>query len=296
MHPLPLEYPQSFRYRGVPTYFYHLSSAFFMVLFHRSSALVIAIGTMLSGCATVYAPSVPHTPVLERGQVELSAGMGRMSGVEAKAAWSPLPHLLLTGELSAIPNDAESSSTNTQGATTSDNQQQASIGMGYYHAPTAASPIYQAVIGGMGWGQRSFSSFEGFVSSPYIPIPLPTSSALYETRYRRYYGQWYLAYPLSKKGLLGGLSFRSVWLDYSRLTYGGYPIQGNSSVFLEPSFFLRCGKGWLRYYAAGGVSLPVGSISTDQMGKQLGAVSYMLGGGIIFRPDLFLHRKKQVSL
>ena len=52
---------------------------------------------LLAGC-TVYAPTIPSTPLVEKGQVELTAGLRGLNALEAGVAWSPVPHLLLTSE------------------------------------------------------------------------------------------------------------------------------------------------------------------------------------------------------
>ena len=145
------------------------------------------------------------------------------------------------------------------------------------------------MTGGTGWGSRNFIAFDDYKSSPYIPIPLPTRAGIYDALYRRYYGQVYFAHPLWAKDMLGGLSFRSVYVDYSRLTYAGQPIIDGNNLFLEPSFFLRYGRGFFRYYATGGLSLPLGSGTNDPVSQRTAAVSYLLGAGIIFRPDLLWH-------
>ena len=49
---------------------------------------------VLSGCA-VYVPTVPSTPLVQKGQVELTAGLRSFTSLEAGAAWAPTAHLLL---------------------------------------------------------------------------------------------------------------------------------------------------------------------------------------------------------
>ena len=50
--------------------------------------LLLATSTaLLSGCAAVYMPTTPGTPLLEKGQVEVRAGVRSFRYAEAGAAW-----------------------------------------------------------------------------------------------------------------------------------------------------------------------------------------------------------------
>ena len=272
-----------------------------MKLLSSFPILVLIIGALLSSCATVYSPNTPLTPIVEKGQLEVTAG-GEMHGnAEVGAAWSPLPHLLLTGEMSYMIPTSEGSST-TQGVTISaiDQQRQGSVGIGFYQGPTATSATYWALIGGTGWGSRSFIAFDDYKASAYIPIPLPHQAGVFDAHYRRNYAQAYFAHPLWAKGMLGGLSLRSVYIDYTELTYNDHPIIGSNNFFVEPSFFLRYGKGCLRYYATGGLSVPLGSetnnpanrwTTAEAPSQRIASLSCIWGAGIIFRPDVLWHRK-----
>ncbi len=63
-----------------------------------SFGLPLAGAALLSGCA-VYVPTVPSTPLLRsKGETEITAAVRGLSSLEAGAAWSPAPHLLVTGE------------------------------------------------------------------------------------------------------------------------------------------------------------------------------------------------------
>lgn len=61
------------------------------------SYLLPVIGLILGGC-TVYAPVQPTMPLLtEVGQAEIHAGIQLSGRLEAVGAYSPAPHMLLTG-------------------------------------------------------------------------------------------------------------------------------------------------------------------------------------------------------
>ena len=52
------------------------------------SHLLLATSTaLLSGCAAVYMPPTPGTPLLEKGQMEVRAGVRSFRYAEAGAAW-----------------------------------------------------------------------------------------------------------------------------------------------------------------------------------------------------------------
>ncbi|RZK30839.1 MAG: hypothetical protein EOO63_05685, partial [Hymenobacter sp.] len=71
-------------------------------LFYASYFLV-GSSVLLGGCA-VYVPTIPSTPLVEAGQVEVTAGLRGINSMEVGAAWSPVPHLLLNTEAAWQPN------------------------------------------------------------------------------------------------------------------------------------------------------------------------------------------------
>ena len=258
--------------------------------------LLMAGAALLSSCVAVYVPTTPSTPILEKNQVEITAGLRSVRYGEMNAAWSPVNHLLVTGEIAADIATSTSYSTNGQGVTTmyKDYHRQGGVGVGYYISPGAARKMYMAAVAGTGWGNSSFYASEDFkTASVFFPFPVPTRNGVYEARYQRYYGQVYFATPATKPGPQLGLSLRAVWLNYTTLTYDNQPIVPSNRAFLEPSFFARFGKGPLRFYISGGFSLPLSSDRANPADGRTASTSYLFGGGLILRPDLLRHRDQQ---
>ena len=254
--------------------------------------LLLAATALLSGCATLYVPNTPSTPLLEKGQVEVTAGVRSFRYAEMGAAWSPINHVLLTGEVAG--SNGSTTVTDAQGQTTKyeEGHGQGSVGVGLYRAPTASRRTYLAAVGGIGWGHTKFFAYDDYKPvSVFFPFPLPTRSGVYDARYRRYYGQVYFAGPADEKSHQVGGSLRAVWLDYTRLTYADQRIVPANRVFLEPSVFWRFGRGALRYYVTGGLSLPVYVDPANPANARTAAQSYLFGGGLILRPDLLRHRE-----
>ena len=255
----------------------------------------MAAVALLSGCAAVYVPTSPRTPLLEKGQVEVTAGLHSVRYGEVGAAWSPIPHVLVTGELATNLVPSTTTTTNDQGAsvTYKDTHRQGGVGLGLYRAPTATSTSYLAVMGGLGWGHTKFFASEDYqVTSPFLPIPVPTRNGVYDAHYRRYYGQVYFACPVADKSVQFGGSLRSVWLDYTNLTYADQPFRPSNRVFLEPSLFMRIGQGPLRYYATAGLSVPLSDDPNNPANRRTASQSYVVSGGIILRPDLLRRHRE----
>ena len=249
----------------------------------------LLVGALLSSCVAVYVPTTPSTPLLEKGQVEVTAGLRGFRYAEVGAAWSPLPHVLVTGELAADASKSTSSTTNSQGVTTEyrDSHRQGGIGLGLYRPTDATRRTYLAVMGGVGWGRSTFFAADDYrAASVFFPFPLPTRQGVYDATYRRYYGQVYLAGPPDDNGPQFGASLRSVWVDYTRLTYADQPIVPSNRFFVEPSLFLRFGHGILQYYATAGLSLPLNRDPANPANGRTSSRSYLVGGGIVLRPDL----------
>ncbi|WP_201986097.1 hypothetical protein [Hymenobacter rubidus] len=255
--------------------------------------LLLASTALLSSCAAVYVPTTPSTPLLEKGQVEVAAGLRTLRYAEAQAAWSPVAHVLLTGELATGIGKSVSSTSNGQGGTNTyeDTHGQGGLGLGLYNS--SAKSGYLAVMSGIGWGRSNFFAFDNYKpASPFFPFPLPTSEGVYDARYRRYYGQVYFASADDDSGPRIGGSLRAVWLDYTRLTYADVPIVASTHVYVEPSAFLRFGQGPLRFYTAIGLSMPLGSDRANPSDNRTSSTSYLLSAGIILRPDLLIGHKK----
>lgn len=250
---------------------------------------------LLSSCLAVYVPTTPSTPLLEKGQVEVTAGLRSLRTAEISAAWSPVSHVLLTGELAT--EAGRTTTTTTTGmppgipTTYSSSHGQGGLGLGLY--TTTAKRGYWGLLSGIGWGHTRFFAQDDYKpASVFFPFPVPTREGMYDARYRRYYGQVYFASPEAERGPRFGGSLRSVWLDYTRLTYADLPIVPSTRVYLEPSVFWRFGKGPLRYYATAGVSMPLSADRDNPANSRTSSTSYLVGGGIILRPDLLRHSRQ----
>ncbi|NML67814.1 hypothetical protein HHL22_21640 [Hymenobacter sp. RP-2-7] len=231
----------------------------------------------LAGC-TVYVPTIPSTPLLSKGQLQVSAGLRNLNSVEGGAAWAPTRHLLLSAE------SALSSGNGSKGSF----HRQLSLGAGYYHA-SAASHTYLAVLGGAGLAGATV-----YDKTLYLSLGLSPSlnEVPYQANYWRYYAQAYLASDLSAKAIVG-FSLRTVYVDYTRLTYGGKPFASDNNVFVEPTFFVRAGNGPLQVQGAAGLSLPTHTGPDNQPGNSTSPISSLVGVALIFRPDLLKHRQKE---
>ncbi|MDJ0366873.1 hypothetical protein QMK33_17105 [Hymenobacter sp. H14-R3] len=73
-------------------------------------------------------PTIPSTPLVEAGQVEVTAGLRGFNSLEAVAAWSPMPHLLLSTEAAWQPN-SRSATVNNLTASYNDSRRQVGFGI-----------------------------------------------------------------------------------------------------------------------------------------------------------------------
>jgi hypothetical protein len=127
---------------------------------------------------------VPSTPLLTRHQVQITACLRRINSLELNGAWALTNHLLLAGE-SAFQGSSNETATNNVTTTYRDAHRQASLGLGYYQAPTERSPWYLAALGGVGFASVDLHSIDFEVVSVYLPFPLPYVSGHYEVQYFR---------------------------------------------------------------------------------------------------------------
>ncbi|MFD1871645.1 hypothetical protein [Hymenobacter bucti] len=233
-------------------------------------------------------PTIPSTPLIEAGQVEVSAGMRSLNSFEAGAAWAPVPHLLLTAEAAVQPN-AETRTVNNVSTTYHDSHRQVGFGVGAYRAASARLPLYLAAVGGVGFASMDLHSLDVGVLF-ILPVPVPVPGAYYQATYRRYYGQLYAAYPT--ESITTGLSVRGTFVDYTRLLADGQPFAPATRFFLEPTFFVRTRPWVLQWQFMVGISTPVGRRADDQRTQRTAPVSVLIGAGLVFRPDLLRHRPK----
>lgn len=256
---------------------------------NRYAAYPLAFSLLLGGCA-VYAPTIPSTPLLEPKQVEVIASLRGINALEAGAAWSPAPHLLLLGE-SALQSSTTSTTTNNVTTTYHDYHRQVGLGVGVYRAPTEQSRWYIAALGGLGFAKVSLHSVDVGIVSPYVPLPFPYISGYYEASYQRYYGQVYAAHPLNER-LTGGFSLRGTYVHYTQFNFESQAVEPNNRVFIEPTLFLRLGQGVVRGQATVGLSVPTSREASRELDKRTAPVSGLFSVGLIVRPDLIQWRQK----
>lgn len=232
--------------------------------------LPVALLGALASC-TVYAPTVPSTPLVHKGQVEVSGATRGFVSLDAAAAWSPAAHLLLTGE--GAVRSADLSST-VNGVTTKahDVHRQGSLGVGTYRLLGGANPLYLGAVGGVG------------VAAVNVHRGLSLVDDEYTANYLRYYGQVYLAEQ--GRTVSGGLSVRATGVSFSRLRRDNLPVDPIARFYLEPSVFVRVGNGLLQGQATLGLSLPDRTDKSRYDNSVLAASSTLFSVGLVFRPFL----------
>ena len=256
-----------------------------------AAPFLLAGAALLGGCVSAYVPTAPPTPLIDKGQVEVAAGLRSLHYAEASVAWSPLPHVLLLGE--AAIDMANTQPQDTSRANYHDRHSQGNLGVGLYGHP-GANKSYLAVLAGMGWGHNSFFAEDDYKpASIFLPLPLPTHLGVYDTRYRRYYGQVYFAEAEPARGPRVGGSLRVVGLDFTYYTYSGGSVAiAKNRLLFEPTVFVRFGRGALRYFTTAGFSLPAHADAANPYDKRVVSQSYLFSGGVIFRPDLLKKRRQ----
>ena len=235
---------------------------------------------VLSGCA-VYVPTVPSTPLLAKaGEVEAVLAARNFSSGELSAAWSPAQNLLLTTE--GALQQSEGSETRN-GLTTNyvNFHRQASLGLGTYRLLGKNQSTYLAAVGGVGFAKAN-------IYDPNVDLFTifgSNSGAQYEANYRRYYGQVYVA-SLGRTTSYGG-SLRAVYVDYNRLLRNGAPIMPPTRVFVEPSLFLRVGRGSVQGQGTLGLSMPKSRNPDSEENNNLAPSTVHFSVGIVVRPHLW---------
>ncbi|SHM20090.1 hypothetical protein [Hymenobacter psychrotolerans] len=240
-------------------------------------ALLLAAGGLsLTGCA-VYVPTTPTTPLLRnKGEVELTAGL-RGSSLEAGAAWSPAGRLLLTAE-SALKTSNGSETRNSVTFNYHNLHRQAGLGVGTYRLLGKEQATYLAAVGGIGFAKADI--YDPNFNLLFFSGPL----VHYQANYRRYYGQVYVARQLERVSF--GMSLRGTLVDYSRLRRDSVAVQPSSRFYVEPTWFVRVGRGALQGQATFGFSAPIGADRTQPDHRNLTPVTALIGVGVVFRPHL----------
>lgn len=235
--------------------------------------LIIACLSCLVGCA-VYSPTVPCTPLVQKGQVELAVSMRTLFSVDGSAAYSPINHLLVSTE-GAVRRGGGNMTVNGAKEEFTDLHRQGSLGLGAYQEFGPDHSFYVAAVGGVG------------VAAVNVHNGLVGTLAEYTANYTRYYGQVYVAQR--GKFISGGFSMRINWLTYSRLALDNVPVDPMSHYYLEPSLFVRAGKGALQSQLTVGVSMP-DHTSSGYGANILAARSSLVSLGLVFLPALLTKR------
>lgn len=249
----------------------------------------VASSLLLGGCS-LYQPTLPATPLLSKGQVQVTVGTRSLASFEAGAAWAPTRHLLLSAESSLQSGTTSTTDASGQTLTYHDYHRQLSLGAGYYRAPTATSRWYLAALGGVGVARTALRAIDFEVVSPWFPFPLPYVAGQYEASYRRYYVQAYAAQPAGEY-FTSGFSLRSTWVDYTHLTYDNQALDPTNHLFFEPTFFLKRGSGPLQLVSTLGCSIPLQTSRGNPLSRRTSPISSLLGLTLIFRPDLLKHQR-----
>jgi hypothetical protein len=237
-------------------------------------ALLISLATLTLGSCAVYSPTVPSTPLLEKGQTEITVATRSLVAWELDAAWSPASHLLLTAE-SAYRQNTTNTTTNGSNSSLLGQHRQAGLGIGAYRISKGSSPIYMAAVGGI-----------GLASVNVYDSPIVGSFNHFQADYTRYYGQVYIA---SQGRLLSeGFSVRGTWVNYRQLLQEDVPIDTPVARFyLEPSVFVRIGRGPLQGMVTAGMSLPNVIDQDNDYHATLSPTSSLISVGLVVRPHLF---------
>ena len=244
----------------------------------------------LGGCA-VYVPTVPTTPLLrQKGEVEITAGTRSFASLETGAAWMPTGRLLVAGE--AAFKRSSDNEVRPGGNTTYHNyHRQAGLGLGTFWLLGRNQTGYLAAIGGV--GMAATEVYDPTVDILVVLLPLPPlgtakQGSLYQARYRRYYGQLYWAAQQKRSSY--GFSVRGTLVDYQKLHRDQVPITASARFFLEPTCFVRYGRGAIQGQATLGISVAPGADSSSPDRNNLTPLSTLIGVGVVFRPSLLSRR------
>lgn len=238
-----------------------------------SRLLVVVCLNSLASC-TVYSPTVPSTPLVQKGQVELVASTRTLLSLDGSVAYSPVNHLLISGE-GAIRRGGGNTVVNGVKTEFADVHRQASLGLGAYQKFGPDHSLYAAAVGGVG------------VAAVGLHNGLLGNLSEYTANYTRYYGQVYVA--RCGHFISGGLSLRVNWLTFNRLLLDNAPVAPTARFYFEPSFFVRAGKGALQSQFTAGISVP-DHTSSDYGASNLAAQSSLVSLGLVFRPSLLKKR------
>ncbi|MCC2547672.1 hypothetical protein LJY25_14550 [Hymenobacter sp. BT175] len=234
--------------------------------------------TLISGCA-VYAPTLPSTPIVRKGEVEAAASWHLLQTVDGHAAWSPTDHVLVLAEGSWRPDNADTTYFRTK---------QAGVGAGLYQS-FGNNHWYLAGTGGLSLSH----SVRGYLDvNDFFVWPFGVKLVEYEAWYWKYYGQGYLAYHHTVRNgpsyALGSV-LRYSTVDFSSLTRNGSPLVQAPASYWEPSLFCRLGFRGVQVQTSVGLSISE-SLVGDADSYYLPQSSFVLGVGVVLHPLQWLKR------
>lgn len=240
--------------------------------FCLTNTLLIGLLLFASSCA-VYMPTTPSTPLVQQGEVEFTAAVrgGSSLGIETGAAWSPISHLLLTGE-----SGMHYSVNKPKGENYPSLHKQAGLGVGVYQILGVSHPIYVAAVAGMGRASASVYSVE------LLGIP-----DKFEADYNKYYGQIYAA--LQGRRFSGGLSLRGTHLNFQHLQVDGIPVSKAASFYIEPALFGRLGTGAWQIQSSIGLSVPNYRDPSADNNHYVNPTTLLISAGLVFKPGARKH-------
>ncbi|HEX8428537.1 hypothetical protein [Hymenobacter sp.] len=238
----------------------------------------------------MYVPTVPSTPLLRaKGEVEATAAIRSFSSLEAGAAWLPAGRLLVVGE-TALQTSEGSETRNSITTNYKNVHWQAGLGLGTYRLLGEKQATYLGALGGVGLAKAEV--YGNNIESFFLIIPLFGPLVQYKASYLRYYGQVYVAQQGPQVSY--GLSVRSMLISYHKLLRNNTPIQSPNKFFLEPSLFVRVGRGPVQGIATLGLSLPGRTHLENPDSRKLAPSSSLISVGVVVRPQLFRHREAAV--
>ncbi|TGD83176.1 hypothetical protein [Hymenobacter wooponensis] len=241
----------------------------------------------LTGCA-VYVPTVPSTPLLkEKGDIEVTAAVRGLTSFEGSAAYSPVSHLLVVGEVAGQSSQG-SETRNNATFNYRNSHRQAGLGLGMYRMIGKDKATYFGAIGGVGFARTNIYDASGSVL-----LPLFGSLVHYEANYTRYYGQLYIA--KQSAGRSYGLSLRNTFVSYSKLLRNDEPHPSSNRFFLEPTCFVRIGEGAVQGLGTLGFSIPGHAERQNQDRRNITPTTMLISAGVVVRPQLFWKRNQPQS-
>lgn len=234
--------------------------------------LLFLLPALLAGC-TVYAPMQPTLPqVRAKGETDLAASLQPTGRLEATAAYSPLPHVVVLGSLTGAPRLGEQVFLTTA---------QYEVGAGFYQ-PLGSWLVGAQVGGGQAYVHRRYEQlFGGYRES--------------EASYGKLFGQAGVAYQGIFRSLSLTYRLTRVQFGYVRdADFGPLPLREmlRHEVALGSRVALSGSRRW-QLVGTGGVSVATDSQPdgysysvSSRIHNQLGP-AFFLSLGVAYRPGRF---------